>query len=58
MKKLIFAFLLLLSAPSCIFVVSDSDHCEACEQRHDYADDHAEYEDHDEHDEHDHNHAE
>lgn len=55
MKKLIFAFLLLLSAPSCIFVVSDSDHCEACEQRHDYADDHAEYEDHDERD---HNHAE
>lgn len=42
-KKLIPAFLFLLFTPSCIFVVSESDDCECCEERYE-----AEYEAHDE----------
>jgi len=66
MKKLIPLFLLLLFSPSCIFVVSESDHCDACEQRsgsHEHGDydahDAAEHneEGHDEEGEHDGNHA-
>lgn len=32
-KKLIPAFLFLLFTPSCIFVVSESDECECCQER-------------------------
>lgn len=32
-KKLIPALLFLLFTPSCIFVVSESDHCEYCDDR-------------------------
>jgi hypothetical protein len=47
MKKLIPFLFLLLVSPSCIFVVSESDHCEACEQRHGHSDyDYEEHEDH------------
>lgn len=51
MKKLIPLVFLLLAAPSCIFVVSESDHCEACEQRserHDHRDYDGDYEEHEE----------
>jgi hypothetical protein len=57
MKKLIPLLFLLLVSPSCIFVVSESDHCEACEQRHDnykHSDYDGNYEEHEDHDE-DHN---
>lgn len=53
MKKLIPLVLLLLVSPSCIFVVSESDHCEACEQRserHEHRDYDGDYEEHDEED--------
>jgi len=51
MKKLIPLLLLLLVSPSCIFVVSESDHCEACEQRHEHGDYDVEHNDHEDHDE-------